>query len=49
MKKMALKFVYYEDGTIELVSKREDGSIAEYVAFWDNRTKLNESLRGAED
>ena len=41
---MALKFVFYKDGTIELVNKREDGVITEYIAFWNNKTEFDESM-----
>ena len=45
---MALKFIFYKNGEIELVNKviLDDGRelITEYIAYWDNRTKFNESL-----
>lgn len=41
---MALKFVYYKNGEIELVDQDENGSINKYIAHWENRTEFNESL-----
>lgn len=41
---MVLKFKYYENGQIELVEQEEDGSIIRYIALWNNKSDLNDSL-----
>ena len=43
---MGLKFKYYENGQIELVEQEEDGSIIRYIALWNSKAELNESLEG---
>ncbi len=40
---MALKFVFYKNGEIELV-KYEEETIIKYIAHWNNRSDFNESL-----
>ena len=40
---MALKFIFYKNGEIELVDKEGD-KINRYIAHWNNRTDFNESL-----
>jgi len=41
---MALKFIFYKTGEIELVDQEKDGKIKKYIAYWKNRFEFNESL-----
>ena len=40
-----LKFVFYNTGEIELVEKDINGVIVKYVAYWHNKTELDESMK----